>query len=270
VALRAQELTADLIRRRPNANRTHTNTGDVIREHKFSAFVGKLTGKPDIIRAKEIVDYKTGAVVEFDEDTQQDAVKAAYIRQLRIYGFLVNQNLGWWPSRGILLPLFGGGIEVPLDPAECVREATDAVALLDAYNHKLEVGIAPERLASPTALNCRWCSYKMLCDAFWSAAMPDWSGKIDGGAVEGTVSTNPQVVHGGAAKAITIQIEAGSEVRGRTNISPLNPTVHPDVLSLVAGDRVRLVGLRKRSDGVLVPMPRTMLARVADLPVVSL
>ena len=30
-----------------------------------------------------------------------DVVKAAYVRQLRIYGYLVKENLGWWPKRGL-------------------------------------------------------------------------------------------------------------------------------------------------------------------------
>jgi len=268
-ALRAQELTADLILRRANANRAHTKASDVIREHKFTGFYGKLTGTPDIVRAGEIVDYKSGAVVEFDETTQRDLVKTAYVRQLRIYGYLVNDNLGWWPSRGIVLPPFGAGIEIPLDPAECVLEATDAVTLLDNYNRQIELPVAPELLASPTVLSCRWCSYKMLCKGFWSAALPDWSGKIDGGAVEGTISESPHVVHGGAARAVSIDVESGSEARGRVTIAPLNPDVHPSVLTLAAGDRVRLVGLRSRRDGVLVPTPRTILARARDLPTIQ-
>jgi len=71
-----------------------------IREQEFTACGGKLAGRPDVIRASEVVDYKSGAIVEYDEATQADVVKAAYIRQLRIYGYLVKEKLGWWPLRG--------------------------------------------------------------------------------------------------------------------------------------------------------------------------
>jgi hypothetical protein len=34
----------------------------------------------------------------------------------------------------------------------------------------------------------------------------------------------------------------------------------------LAGERVRVVGLRARPDGILIPTQRTVLARLVDLP----
>jgi hypothetical protein len=51
------------------------------------------------------VDYKSGAILEQHAATQTDVVKAASIRPLRIYGFLMKQNLAWWPKRGLLCHL---------------------------------------------------------------------------------------------------------------------------------------------------------------------
>ncbi len=242
--------------------------GDSIREQEFVACDGKLLGRPDLIRASEVVDYKSGAITEYDEATQTDVVKASYIRQLRIYGYLVKEKLGWWPMRGVVLPLAGAGVEIVLDPSECAREATEAVALLDTYNAKVRPGAAPEELASPSPQGCRWCPYKLLCPAFWPAASPEWSGLLDGAAVEGVLVDAPSVIHVGAARAIALSIGAGSEAGRRAEIAPLNPVAHPVVTTLTAGERVRLVGLRARSDGVLVPTQRTILARVVDLPIV--
>ena len=239
------------------------------REQEFMACDGKLLGRPDVIRADEVVDYKSGAIVEYDEATQSDVVKAAYIRQLRIYGYLVKEKLGWWPLRGLLLPLAGAGIEVALDPLECAREATEAVALLDAYNGKVRAGAAPEEFASPSPQGCRWCPYKLLCPAFWQTALPEWSGQLDGAAVEGVLAEAPRAIHAGAARAVALDIQAGSEARRRAQIAPLNPAAHPGVKTLAAGDRVRLVGLRARRDGVLVPGERTVMCRVDDVPIVT-
>lgn len=240
-----------------------------IREQEFTACDGKLLGRPDVIRADEVVDYKSGAIVEYDEATQTDVVKAAYIRQLRIYGYLVKEKLGWWPLRGLLLPLAGAGIEVELDPLECAREATEAVELLDAYNLKVSAGAVPEEFASPSPQGCRWCPYKLLCPAFWQTALPEWSGQLDGAAVEGVLVEAPSAIHAGAARAVAVNIQAGSEARRRAQIAPLNPAAHPGVITFAAGDRVRLVGLRVRPDGLLAPAQRTVLARVADLPTIT-
>ncbi|HEX9641798.1 MAG TPA: PD-(D/E)XK nuclease family protein [Candidatus Krumholzibacteria bacterium] len=240
-----------------------------IREQEFIACGGKLLGRPDVIRSEEVVDYKSGAILEYDEATQTDVVKAAYIRQLRIYGYLVKEKLGWWPLRGILLPLAGAGVEVALEPSECEREATEAVALLDAYNGKVRTGAAPSAFASPSPQGCRWCPYKLLCPAFWKAALPEWSGQLDGAAVEGVLAEAPSAIHAGAARAVALDIQAGSESRRRAQIAPLNPATHPGVITLAAGDHVRLVGLRARPDGVLVPGERTIVFRVAELLLVA-
>ncbi len=45
-----------------------------------------------MIRADEVVDYKSGAILELDAATQTDVVKSAYVRQLRIYGYLVKET----------------------------------------------------------------------------------------------------------------------------------------------------------------------------------
>jgi CRISPR/Cas system-associated exonuclease Cas4 (RecB family) len=240
----------------------------VAREEEFKACGGKLLGRPDVIQGEDVVDYKSGAVVEYDEATQSDVVKAAYVRQLRLYGYLVQQRSGACPRRGILLPAVGEGVEVALTPKECEDEARQAVALLDEYNARVRSGAPPETFASAMPANCKWCSYKLVCASFWQSASADWSGRLDGAAVEGTVIEAPQAVQGGAALAFSLDVEAGSESSRRARVSPLNPNVHDSVTGLRVGDRVRVVGLRIRSDGVLVPSPRTVIRAVSEIPVV--
>jgi hypothetical protein len=69
--------------------------------------------------------------------------------------------------------------------------------------------------------------------------------------------------------SLAVDIQNGSEGARRVQIAPLNPNVHSAITALAVGDRVRLVGLRARPDGSLVPTSRTVLARVEDLPVVA-
>lgn len=272
VLIRVRELVGDRPHTGPRP--VMRNVGGVepapeIREQEFTSFGGRLLGRPDVIRADEVVDYKSGAILEHDAVAQTDIVKAAYVRQLRIYGYLVNQKMGWWPKRGVLLPLAGAAVEVVLDPLECEREANEAIGLLDSYEQHRSRAATPEELASPTPNGCRWCPFKLVCRSFWLAATPDWSRHLDGAAIEGIVLDSPAVIHAGAARAVSIEIHAGSEALRRAVIAPLNPTAHPAVTVLSAGDLVRLVGLRVRADGVLVPTQRTVLARVGDLPTVT-
>src|SRR5439155_25542290 len=91
-------------------------------------------------------------------------------------------------------------------------------------------------------------------------------GQLDGAVLEGIVDEAPRAIHGGAAVALSIHAESGSEVSSQVQIAPLKPTMHPVVDTVGTGDRVRLVGLRVRSDGTMVPTQRTVLARVCDLP----
>ncbi|MDK2744412.1 MAG: PD-(D/E)XK nuclease family protein [Nitrospira sp. BO4] len=247
-----------------------TGSGDAgtIRERQFVAVGGKLVGRPDLIRHREVVDYKSGAIFEYDESSQSDVVKAAYVRQLRIYGFLVKEVLGWWPTRGVLLPFAGAGVEVPLEPKECMREAVEAVAVLDDYNSNITARALPEQLADPSATTCKWCSFKLVCTPLWSAVSPDWSGKLDGAVVDGVLDEPPRAIHGGAATSLTVNVQNGSEERKRVQLAPLNPNIHPEVTAVSRGDRVRLVGLRRRPDGSLVPTPLTVLARVDGLPAI--
>jgi PD-(D/E)XK nuclease superfamily len=145
VLLRAQEVVAQT--KRPSTTTSASmSESSAIRERKFAAFNGKLVGRPDVILGKEIIDYKTGGITEYD-GMQTEVAKASYVRQLRIYSYLVKETLGWWPERGLLLPMAGQGIEVPLSPEDCEREAQEAVALLDAYN--LTIGSAMPRSSLP-------------------------------------------------------------------------------------------------------------------------
>jgi hypothetical protein len=268
VLIRAKEIAGGEVAAHLHGKPPAPGPDYAIREQSFSAYGGRLVGRPDVIRRPEIIDYKTGGIVEYDDEAGTEVTKSSYVRQLRIYGYLVKETLGWWPERGILLPLAGAGVEVVFTPADCEREAAEAIALLDVYNARLASERNPSNLADPSPLACRWCPYKILCSAFWSKAAPEWSGTLDGAAVEGLVCENPQSIHGGAAVAVTLEIERGTETPRRVQIAPLNSHIHFGVTALTQGDRVRLIGLRGRPDGKLAPTQRTVLLPVADVPIV--
>lgn len=240
--------------------------GDELREKKFSAANGKIAGRPDMVRSGEVVDFKSGDIFE---DESQEQIKQSYVRQLRIYGLLVRESLGWWPRRGVLLPMIGSSVAVDLEPHACEKEAAGAVQLLEDYNAAIAGDRDPVGLASPSARTCRWCPFKLVCQPFWRSVSPSWSGQLDGAVVEGTADKAPCSIHGGTAMVLSVNAHAGSESPGQFQIAPLAPATHPAITMLRTGEQVRLIGLRLRPDSTLVPTQRTVIARVADLPAIT-
>jgi hypothetical protein len=154
-------------------------------------------------------------------------------------------------------------VQVPcvsaLIPAECEFDATDAVALLDAYNAIAGSDVNPIELAIPSSRACKWCPYKLVCTAFWSGASPEWS-DLDGAAVEGLVCETPQRIHGGAAVAISIEVERGTE-------TPRTPESHrPHSRHGRSKRRKSATCGIARPDGGLTATSRTLLIRIDDIP----
>jgi hypothetical protein len=240
------------------------------REKEFSALAGKLRGRIDLVRGDELIDFKTGALYEHDDAEAPPAVKAGYVRQLRIYACLVYAATGWRPRRGLLYPLAGPPVEVDLEAAACEAEAAEAVRRLEQYNSAVAGGGDLKRLASPSAEACRWCPFKTICPAFWTSADASWAGRLDGEAGAGRLTKPPQAVRGGAAWSTALAVDAGTIGRQEIVIAPLSAAVHTAIPQLYQGARVRIVGLGRRSNGLLFPTQRTTLLPEADAPTLQL
>jgi hypothetical protein len=231
------------------------------REYRFVGCGGKLVGRPDVIARAEILDYKTGEVLQGTEGNQD--VRPAYARQLRLYAVLVHETLGWWPRRGVLLPMHGAAVEVELDPAACEAEAASAVALLHQYNAAVSHAVSPAALATPSLEACRWCPFKLACPAFWDAVSPAWAGKLDSEAVQGRAAGAPRPIMNGLAVALDVQVERATVGGNAVTLAPMDPDVQAGLDAVVRGTRVQVVGLYRRQDGSLAPTQRTLFA-IAD------
>ncbi len=265
--VRAKELVGGRTRPRSRAVDDQTRS-DTLREKKFSGAEGKIVGRPDIVRPEEVVDFKTGKVFE-DEDQEQ--VKGSYLRQLRLYAFLVRETLGWWPRRGVLLPMTGSPVGVDLEPGECEREAEDAVELLEEYNSAIAGATDSVGLATPSPRSCRWCPYQLYCPAFWSSVAPEWADGLSAGAIEGSSEGSAVPIHNGLALSLWLQVGRGTVPAGKqVSLFPLDPSVHQDLPRLKAGDQVRVTGLWRRPDDSVVATKRTMIAIERNLPAIVL
>lgn len=253
---------------RPRTGEQGVTPSDTLREKRFSAANGKIVGRPDVVQSGEVVDFKSG---EIFEDEGQEQIKASYVRQLRIYGFLVRETLGWWPRRGVLLPMIGSPVEVDLEPADCEKEAAAAVQLLEEYNTAIAGGLDPVELASPSATTCRWCPFQLYCPAFWSNVGPEWAGDLRAGAIGGMAEEQASSIHNGLALSLSIRVERGTVAANqKVSLFPLDPSMHPDIPLLNARDRVRVTGLFRRADDSLVAAKRTLMTREQNLPRIEL
>lgn len=238
------------------------------RERKFCGANGRIVGRPDVVRPGEVVDFKTGDVFE---DDAQEKVRAAYMRQLRLYSYLVKETFGWWPQRGVLRPMAGSPVAVELEADECEAEAKEAIRLLDEYNNGLANSLEPVDLASPSPTSCRWCAYQLYCPAFWNAVTPDWKGNLGSVAVAGSVTGPARPIHGGSALSISLQVARGIVPSGKSiSLFPLDPSVHTDVPLVKDGDQLRIVGLWRRANDSLIATKQTMIALEAMLPQIEI
>jgi CRISPR/Cas system-associated exonuclease Cas4 (RecB family) len=235
------------------------------REVEIAALGGKLRGKIDMIRGDDLIDYKTGSIFEDDEISSASTVKPAYIRQLRIYAWLVHYSTGQWVKRGLLYPLAGAPVEVAIVPANCDAEAAGAIALLDAYNAAVSAGTDSVAMASPSPGACRWCSFKPFCPAFWAAVNPGWSGQLDGEVIRGTVATL-QPLLAPDAYSLVVSVDGGTVAPGTSvRLAPLPAQIHHALAGLTPGQSIVLTRLGRNSNGSLFPLLQTVLLRRSEV-----
>jgi hypothetical protein len=225
----------------------------------------KLKGQPDVVIGSEIWDYKSGSVVEESPDGS-DRVKEGYVRQLRLYGHLVNENTGACPSKGKLLPMQGNPVEIDLTPEACKSEAEEAIGLLEAFNSQVAQCASIDQLAVASEDSCYWCSHKIHCESFWANVSESWWEDRKCAAVSGQLSELPAEVHSGKSVALKINVSAGNVTPGERVIGPFDMEIHTGVATYSVGDLVRIVGCYRKQDGTITTTPWTVCFREAEWP----
>ncbi len=267
VQVRAEEVLAEQPRLQASAGSV-SNSAGVLCEQRLSAMDGKLVGKPDVVMDNEIRDYKSGRIYDVTTDGTQ-TVKQEYVRQLHLYGHLVYEKYGYYPTKGKLLPMQGPAAEVNLDPETCAAEATDAIKLLDSFNAKLAMSEEVSSLATPSPKACRWCQYKAICPAFWKGVEDSWGEELGSATVRGDLKEPPAVIHHGRAFSLSIEVSAGTSALSEVSIAPLDGEVHSKLAAFQTSDTVRIVNLYQRRDGQLAPTPATLCFIDIDCPVLK-
>jgi len=146
----------------------------------------KVGGLVDAIRftgnGVEIIDYKSGAIVE--ETPDGTIVKKAYQIQLKIYAGLYYLKTGSWPVKLTLLGLNEQDFDVSYTPQECLQLIEQVKEKLDEINGLIALERHWEDMASPSPTACRFCAFRPACKKYINTTKEgtDWpldaTGKI--------------------------------------------------------------------------------------------
>lgn len=223
-------------------------------EHSMLGFGGRLRGQADRVvhdtHGLVIEDFKSGAVFESVDESEQPQIKDGYRVQLLIYAALYHEETGNWPDRGRIIGLDGRIAEIEIAPQEALAAARDTLELLDAYNR----GVTATTLytlaaASPAA--CSTCGFRGACDAYWTSASPAWEPVERPSSMGRVLGIHG---HGDGTVSLTIAASGGTVRSGEVRIRGLRPDQISALGEDVApGPTVRLVKLRRREQQNGVP-----------------
>lgn len=262
--IRALEALSERPRMRDGADKPNSGGGPA-RERMLHAMNGKIKGQPDVVAGDEIWDYKSGSVTAQWPDGEE-AVRQSYARQLRIYGYLVQEDTGMCPSKAKLLPMSGSPVEITLTPQDCAAEAENAVNLLDSVNAGVANGLTADEIGTPSEESCYWCNHKPHCSAFWNNVTEEWWSDSNVVCVEGRLAEVPIDIHGGRSVALRVEVSAGNVNSSQLVIGPFDKSVHDNLIGLSAHEVIRIVGCYRRPDGTLRTNPWTVCTRMTEVP----
>jgi hypothetical protein len=135
----------------------------------------KLRGKVDAVFNQPdgaiLVDYKTGAI--FDEDEQGERhLKEAYLAQMKLYAYLHFEATGQFPGKIYLEPLAGKEVIVEINLSDCSSYAQKVDQRVDNVNYHITHLDANGLQASDTIV-CKMCQMRPACRFYQPAFNAD-------------------------------------------------------------------------------------------------
>ncbi|TWI17207.1 PD-(D/E)XK nuclease family protein [Sphingobacterium siyangense] len=138
-----------------------------------------IGGKVDLIIKKsnsiEIVDFKTGAIIEDYLDGKGGVfadIKSGYKEQLKLYAYLYFENTSKFPTSLSLVNLTKQKFSVEFTEEECKSVFEEAKRLLITTNDSVRTGAFS---ATPKEENCKYCLFRPACSFFLRKLEKDFS-----------------------------------------------------------------------------------------------
>lgn len=196
---------------------------------------GAIGGTCDLLIERStslvVIDYKSGSVTNDGGD-----VDPHYADQIRIYAALAAETYEKPISSAVLWSMKQGPIEVPVDAAAIESVMLKARTARDAFNARVP-GAQP---AKPDPTTCRWCSFKVQCDAYWAELSPGWADLMGSHSVSGKVVT----VQESKVGLVAVRMSGVVGTDGECDVvAGIDGPWRPDV-----GDSIRVAGLTAAKD----------------------
>ncbi len=153
----------------------------VVRTPQLSgAEVEMASGDRQIVGRLDRVGWENGQLIITDVKTGSPLDPSGNLRsglkiQLMLYGYLLHERFGQWPATMRILPLTGEPITVPFVREQSEGLANELKQMLREVNKEIaqvQSGDLDEAsLAAPSIEACRFCRYRPICEAYWTARM---------------------------------------------------------------------------------------------------
>ena len=137
---------------------------------------GKVGGYADAIMSTDtgdiIVDYKTGSIIESDNNSSEPIVHKNIQLQLKLYAVLYNSMYAKWPVSLKAVGMNGESYEIQFDEDECsdllieagqILEESNSIIMNTTESYEMTLNL----LASPSPQICKFCSYRPGCLPYW-------------------------------------------------------------------------------------------------------
>lgn len=252
--LRAIRKAVEISKKTRPKSRNTEESGSAQFELWISSAGGHIGGFIDYVintsQGTIIGDYKSGYIIDKNQESDNLEVKEEYKVQLKLYAAMYKSQRGHWPMRLEIVPLEGDTIIIPFSPQECEDLLTDAVASLDRINNKIadiltSPDLSEEILASPTPSNCRFCLYRPTCTAYQKASDNSSDKSQWPRDVWGIVEGKRMLGNGRLSLSLNVTNRPYPNVRIR-GITP-DPNRHPALQVIQEGDQIAVYNLRGSS-----------------------
>ena len=121
----------------------------------------------------EIVDFKTGNIFEFTGTNK--SIKMAYIYQLLLYAYIINEKQMFYP-RCFIQDIKGNKYEVEISEEAINEIYKSVIELKTQINQSIEDGDV-DQLANPNIKNCSYCDYRPLCNQYKTTLINNFDNK---------------------------------------------------------------------------------------------
>jgi hypothetical protein len=262
VRQRALSSAQDIIAENTGGQRKALRGGGMSVERLLLARGGRLAGRPDRFDRRVLTEYKSS--LPDSAWPGAEAVLEGFRRQLRLYAAIIAEALGRWPVEGRVVAASGQAMDVPLEPAACEAEASDALAALDRLNQLLAAGVTPGTLARPGKEACALCPFQALCPAFWPWLATAGSSGLPDTAAAGVLD-RIELGQDGDLYTAYLSVHQPSVPPG---IQPLvlRRSVHGDLTASARGAHWRVISAKLKPDGRLRADSSTCVFALDDLP----